>query len=76
MISLSKGTKDDLQAGVDLSAIPALDCPGAARNLYLPPICQVQQKRASKKSINPPERQGQRGFRDGQPVPRIADRDG
>jgi len=64
-----------LQTGTKLPAIPALDCLGAARNLYIAPICQVQQKRASEKFIDP-ERQGQRGFRDRQLVLRIGDRYG
>lgn len=72
---LSEGTKGDLQAGTDLPAFPALDYPGAARDLYIAPICQVQQKRASEKFIDP-ERQGQGGCLDGQLVLRIGGRDG
>lgn len=57
-----------------MPAIPALDCPGAARDLYIAAICQVQQKRASEKFIDP-ERQGQRECLDGQLVLRTGDSD-
>lgn len=41
-VPVSSCTKGDLQAGINFPAIPALDRSGAARDLSVAPICQVQ----------------------------------
>jgi len=68
-------TKDLLQAGSDLLAVPALDYPGAAGDLRLTPVRQIQQERASEESASC-ERQRSGELHDGQFVLRVGDRDG